>query len=272
MDVFFGKHDTILTNVDYLDLELTLDCGQAFRWEKQDDDSWSGVAGNKYLNIKKDGDSFVLKNTSSDDYLQFWQHYFDFDRDYTSICSRLSEDRLLSEAIDSYYGIRILNQDPWEALCSFIISQNNNISRIKSIIKRLCDACGDPIGGGVYAFPRPEQLSLMSVDDFQKIGAGYRAEYLAQLATQAVSGNIDLQKIKTLPLNDARNELLSILGVGNKVADCALLFGLGFFEAFPMDTWMKKVMTQYGGTMPDCFKGYEGLAQQYLFHWARHNL
>ncbi|MBR2099948.1 MAG: DNA-3-methyladenine glycosylase 2 family protein, partial [Eubacterium sp.] len=137
---------------------------------------------------------------------------------------------------------------------------------------RLCRAYGEDLGNGRYTFPSAERLAELSVADFEAIGAGYRAKYLEKLAKDVASGNIDLSKIKSLSLEEARKALLDIYGVGIKVANCALLFGFGFLSAFPVDVWMKRVMEYYPNGLPECFTGIEGIAQQYLFHWARNNL
>lgn len=266
------NNSVIVSGVECLDLDLTLDCGQAFRWERQADGSYSGVAGGHFLNIKKENGDLIFNETSIDVFNDFWVDYFDLNKDYKGICERLKEDELLSSTIDEYYGIRILNQEPWEALCSFVISQQNNIKRIKLIISRLCRAYGEDLGNGYYTFPSAETLSGLGVSDFEAIGAGYRAKYLEKLAKDVACNNIDLQKIKSLSLDDARKALLDIYGVGIKVANCALLFGFGFYSAFPVDVWMKRVMEFYPNGLPECFTGIEGIAQQYLFHWARNNL
>ena len=273
MEIEIKNNDIILHGVKCLDLELTLDCGQAFRWVKEKDESFSGVASGVYLNISKIGeDTFLLKDTSENDFENIWRKYFDFDRDYVKICETLKEDKLLASTIDEYYGIRILNQDSWEALCSFVISQQNNIKRIKGIIERLCEKYGQEVKKGFYSFPSAKRLSELSVEDFEELGTGYRAKYLEKLAKGVASGEIDLEKIKNLPLERARKELLNIYGVGIKVANCALLFGFGFYDAFPVDVWMKRVMEYYPDGLPKCFDGIGGIAQQYLFHWARNNL
>lgn len=273
MEIEIKNNDIILHGVKCLDLELTLDCGQAFRWVKEKDESFSGVVSGVYLNISKIGeDTFLLKDTSENDFENIWRKYFDFDRDYVKICETLKEDKLLASTIDEYYGIRILNQDSWEALCSFVISQQNNIKRIKGIIERLCEKYGQEVKKGFYSFPSAKRLSKLSVEDFEELGTGYRAKYLEKLAKGVASGEIDLEKIKNLPLEKARKELLNIYGVGIKVANCALLFGFGFYDAFPVDVWMKRVMEYYPDGLPKCFDGIGGIAQQYLFHWARNNL
>lgn len=272
MFVLYKNNDIILEGIKCLDLDLTLDCGQAFRWVKENDGSWSGVVKGVYLNISKINDTIILKNTTKENYENIWKDYFDFDKDYAAICNTLKQDSLIAPTVDEYYGIRILNQDSWEALCSFVISQQNNIKRIKGIIDRLCKTYGDDLGNGYFSFPSAKKLSKLSVEDFEALGTGYRAKYLERLAKDVTSGEIDLEKIKALPLEDARKELLNIFGVGIKVANCALLFGFGFYDAFPVDVWMKRVMEYYPDGLPECFNGIGGIAQQYLFHWARNNL
>lgn len=267
------ENKIILENVPCLSLALSLDCGQAFRWVQEEDGSWSGVAFGKFLNIIDNGNGeFVLNNTTIDDFEAVWRNYFDLGRDYVSICDRLKQDELISSTIDEYYGIRILNQEPWEALFSFVISQQNNIKRIKGIIDRLCRAYGERVQGDWYSFPTAERLSKCTVQDFEALGAGYRAKYLKKLADDVASGKIDLEKIKNMDLESAKKALLDINGVGIKVANCALLFGFQFVECFPQDVWIKRVMEFYPNGLPECFKGAQGIAQQYLFHWARNNL
>lgn len=272
MNIICENNDIILKNVECLDLDLTLDCGQAFRWIKNADDSWSGVVKGTYLNISKRNNDIVLRNTTRSEYESIWKDYFDFDKDYVKICNRLKQDSLIAPTVDEYYGIRILNQDSWEALCSFVISQQNNIKRIKGIINRLCTQYGDEVCEGFYSFPSAERLSRLDVSDFERLGTGYRAKYLERLSKDVACGKIDLGKIKALSLDNARKELLNIYGVGVKVANCALLFGFGFYDAFPVDVWMKRVMEYYPDGLPECFNGIGGIAQQYLFHWARNNL
>ncbi len=272
MEVKYIGNDIVLENIRCLDLDLTLDCGQAFRWEKQEDGSWSGVVKGVFLNISKTDDTVLLKNTTKENFENIWLDYFDFNKDYVKICDTLKQDSLLAPTVDEYYGIRILNQDSWEALCSFVISQQNNIKRIKGIISRLCKAYGDEVRNGFYSFPSAEKLSSLTVADFEELGMGYRAKYLEKLSKDVADGKIDLEKIKALTLDEARKELLNIYGVGIKVANCALLFGFGFYDAFPVDVWMKRVMEYYPDGLPECFDGIGGIAQQYLFHWARNNL
>ncbi len=269
MNVTFQDGNTVVSGVLCFNLALTLGCGQAFRWEAQEDGSFCGVAGGRYLQILQEGDTLIFYDTSKEAYEDFWQHYFDLERDYAAICETLAGDSLLKETVEAYEGIRILRQEPWEALCSFVISQQNNIKRIKLIIRRLCEAYGDDLGNGRYAFPTAEQLAGKNAADFEALGAGYRGKYLARLAQDVAGGTVDLAKIKALPLQEAQKELMKCYGVGRKVADCALLYGFGFDSAFPVDVWMKRVLAYYPDGLPACFDGIEGIAQQYLFHWAR---
>ncbi len=272
MEILYKDNDIIIKDVQCLDLELTLDCGQAFRWVKNADNSFSGVAKGVYLNISKQGNDVILKNTTKENFESIWYDYFDFGRDYVKITDTLKQDSLIAPTVDEYYGIRILNQDSWEALCSFVISQQNNIKRIKGIIDRLCRKYGERVYNDFYSFPDAQTLSRLSAADFEELGCGYRAKYLERLAKDVADGRIDLEKIKALSLDEARKELLNIYGVGIKVANCALLFGFGFYDAFPVDVWMKRVMEYYPDGLPKCFDGIGGIAQQYLFHWARNNL
>lgn len=266
------ENNIVVSGVRCFDLDLTLDCGQAFRWQRQEDSSYCGVAGGRFLHISKQDDNLIFENTTDEDFYGFWVDYFDLEKDYDEICQRLKSDTLLSSTIDEYYGIRILNQESWEALCSFVISQQNNIKRIKLIISRLCEKYGDELENGYYTFPSAQRLSELSVEDFAELGAGYRAKYLERLAKAVAGGEIDLQAIKAMPLEQAKKELLKIYGVGTKVADCVLLFGMRFYSCCPLDVWMKRVMEYYPDGFPKCFEGIEGIAQQYLFHWARNNL
>lgn len=265
-------NDIVVKGVKCLDLDLTLDCGQAFRWSRQEDGSYCGVAGGYFLHIEKVNDDLIFRDTEERVFYDFWVNYFDLEKDYDSICQTLKGDSLLASTIDEYYGIRILNQDSWEALFSFVVSQQNNIKRIKLIIDRLCKAYGEEVKDGYYSFPSAERLSKLSLEDFEALGTGYRGKYLEKLAKDVASGEIDLDYIKGLSLADAKKELLNIYGVGEKVANCALLFGMQFYECFPLDVWMKRVMEYYPKGLPECFKGIEGIAQQYLFYWARNNL
>lgn len=256
-----GK-DILLTQSDF-DLDETLDCGQAFRWEKAPDGSYSGYFVNKPLKISRRSDGvFVFHNTTEEDFLNVWADYFDLYTDYGELKERFSQDETLKKACAFAGGIRLLKQDKWEALCSFIISQNNNIPRIKGIISRLCQHYG--------GFPTYEQLSLETPESLGFLRAGFRAKYLVDAAKKLSDGTLSLEEISKSSLEDARKALMTIKGVGPKVAECALLYGMYRTEAFPVDVWIKRVMSDYyPDGLPDCVKGAEGIAQQYLFHYIR---
>ncbi len=246
-------------------LAQTLDCGQCFRWELQPDGSYTGVASGRVLNLSERNLPQILEDP-------FWSEYFDLRLDYGKIRSEFAaRDPVLAEAARFAPGMRILNQEPWEALCSFIISQNNNIPRIKGIVARFCEAFGKELGGA-YAFPRAETVAVLEETDLSPLRSGFRARYLIDAARKVAGGQIDFAELKRLPLAEARTKLTAITGVGPKVADCTLLYGLHRLEAFPMDVWMKRAMrTLFPGREPESFGKYAGIAQQYIFHYSRNN-
>lgn len=255
-----------------LDLAQTLDCGQAFRWGRQPDDSYIGVAQGRRLHISRSGDELLLHSTTMEDYHSVWQDYFDLGRDYTALKEQFAHDTVLCGALDYAGGIRVLRQEPWETICTFIISANNNIPRIKGIVERLSQLCGEPLGQGCYTFPTPAAMAELTEDDLAPLRCGYRDKFLLDAARKVASGELSLDEVTALPTAEARAALMLINGVGPKVADCALLFGFGRSECFPMDTWMKKVMAVlYPQGLPDGLLTNAGIAQQYLFHYARNH-
>ncbi len=261
--------DFILNNVTCLDLAETLDCGQAFRWRLIDNNKWYGIAFGKELTLEMKGDKLIFYNTTENEFNNIWKNYFDFNRDYLKIEKIMQTDNKLMQMWQTSSGVRVLNQEPWEALCSFIISQNNNIKRIKGIIERLCECYGKRLENG-YAFPSPFEIAKLSIEDLAPLRCGFRAKYIIDAARKVASGEIDLDKIKGLSLEDAEKELTKIYGVGLKVADCTLLFGLGFSEAFPKDVWIKRAMPLlFPNGLPKECKGIEGIIQQYIFSFAR---
>ena len=273
MNMFSAKFDNnnvYITNYGGFDLPHTLDCGQAFRWEETENGIWRGVAFDKYLELEKLADgTVVLYNTSKEDFENIWRHYFDLDRDYDGIINAISEDKTLKRASEYAHGIRVLNQEPWETLCSFIISQNNNIKRIKGIISRLCENFGEN-KGGFYTFPTAEKIAELTLEDLSVLRSGFRAKYILDAAKKVSSGEVELKKLKAAPTDGARDELMKITGVGPKVADCVLLFGLEHADAFPKDVWIKRAMqVLFDGELPECAKPYAGIAQQYIFLFAR---
>ncbi len=282
MNYKVSGNDIILVQSDF-DLDETLDCGQAFRWEKIDknskdadiladvdfDKAYKGFKLNSPLLIsqKKSAENsnesqITLHNTSEHDFLGIWVDYFDLETDYSVLKRDFSIDETMSCACKFAPGIRMLKQDKWEALCSFIISQNNNIPRIKGIISRMCEYYG--------GFPDYEAIAGETVESLAFMRAGFRAKYLIDAAQRLASGEIDLNIISSMDLDSARKSLMTIKGVGPKVAECALLYGMYRIDAFPIDVWIKRVMEEYyPNGLPACVKGREGIAQQYLFHYIR---
>lgn len=264
------KNDSvILEDAKCLDIPLCLDCGQAFRFCETENNTFHGVAFGKILDVEKDGNKYIFKHTSKEEFLNIWYKYFDLDTDYESMVSSFSDEYLI-KACKEFYGIRILRQEPWEALCSFIISQNNNIPRIKGIVERLCRDFGEQISGDDYTFPSYEVLYDKTPEDLAVLRAGFRSKYIIDAAKKVKSKEVDLYNLHSMSIEDARQELMKITGVGPKVAECTLLYGIGMMNAFPVDVWVKRIVSElYPSGLPECIKGVEGIAQQYLFHWRR---
>lgn len=251
------------------DLAATLECGQCFRAAVSEDGVAQLFYKDKFLKVKQSGDSLIFYNTTKDDFENVWQEYFDLSRDYNAIIEGFSPDPLLYKIARSQQGIRILKQDPFEALISFIISQNNNIPRIKLIISLLCENFGEKTENG-YAFPTLERLAGASVDDLAVIRSGFRAKYIKSATDLLISKKIDLEKIKNLDMETAEAELLKIKGVGKKVAACCLLYGMNFLDAYPKDVWINRAFnTLFLDGMPPCAAPYSGIAQQYIFNYIR---
>lgn len=268
MKIYSSGNHLVLDEVSHLDIALTLDCGQAFRWAKNDQGQWEGIVNGVFLRLSQSGNQVTLYDTSEKTFNKVWKPYFDLDRDYESIISSYTDESLVT-ACREYPGIRILKQDEWEAICSFIISANNNIPRIKGIIQRFCQSFGNDTGNG-YSFPTAERVAHLTVEDLAPIRAGFRAKYIIDAAQKIASKEVDIEKVKALPFDEAKAELMKIKGVGEKVAQCSLLYGFGRMEAFPVDVWVKRILEElYPDGLPECIKGTEGIAQQYLFHWRR---
>lgn len=260
--------EVILDSV--INLDHSLDCGQSFRWKKSGD-IWEAVAYGKKLSLKQtDEKTLVFYNTTQEDFDLIWKKYFDLERDYDVIISRFKEDKYLLKATEKYKGLRVLNQEPWEAICSFIISQNNNIPRIKGIIERLCENFGEDLGDGFFTFPSAEKISTLSLEDLAPLRSGFRAKYILDAAKKVANKEIDLEQIFSNHISYGREELMKIKGVGAKVSECALLYGFQKTDAFPVDVWVKRIMEElYPDGMPECAYPELGIAQQYLFHWRR---
>ena len=280
----------ILKNPKSFELKDIFDCGQCFRWNTEEDGSYTGVFGKNILNVKRDGKNINFKGICDGNIEYIIYDYFDLNRDYERIKETLSEiDENMKKSVLYGKGIRILNQDLWETIMSFIISANNNIPRIKGIIERLSKKYGSKIsfnGKEYYTFPTPEQLRDVTVEDYRKLGLGFRDIRLYETTQMILNKDIDLEKLKNNSNTiEVREELLKLSGVGQKVADCILLFStLKRFEVFPIDVWVRRVMNdlyikqedetkvskkQIEKIAEEKFGNLAGLAQQYLFYWRR---
>ena len=279
-----------LKNPKSFELKDIFDCGQCFRWNIEEYGSYTGVFGKNILNVKRDGKNINFKGICDGNIEYIIYDYFDLNRDYERIKEKLSEiDENMKKSVLYGKGIRILNQDLWETIISFIISANNNIPRIKGIIERLSKKYGSEIsfnGKEYYIFPTPEQLKDVTVEDYRKLGLGFRDIRLYETTQMILNKDIDLEKLKNNPNTiEVREELLKLSGVGPKVADCILLFStLKRFEVFPIDVWVRRVMNdlyikqedetkvskkQIEKIAEEKFGNLAGLAQQYLFYWRR---
>lgn len=272
----------IIKSIKDFDPVHTFECGQCFRWNREGE-GYVGIVGNKVIKVVAEDEDILLYNATMEDYNILWKKYFDLDRDYGDIKGVLSNDPILAKAITYGWGIRILNQDPWETLISFIISANNGISRIKGIIENICKLYGDRIewkGRTYYTFPKPDTLANAKIEDLRGCSCGYRAEYIKATSQMVADGTIDLHGISNMPYERAHKELLRCMGVGPKVADCILLFSMEKGEAFPVDVWVRRVMEYFylkDGATPKKIKAFSaekfgelaGYAQQYLFYYAR---
>ena len=284
------KQKYILENQESFELKDIFDCGQCFRWNKQEDGSYTGVFRNNVLNVKKEDNKITFQGICENDIKKTVEKYFDLNRDYEEIKSKLAQiDDNMKTSIEYGRGIRILNQDLWETIISFIISANNNIPRIKGIIERLSEKYGNKIeynNQKYYTFPTPEQLKDVTVEEYRKLGLGFRDIRLYETVKMVLDKKVDLEKMKENPNTvEVREELLTLSGVGPKVADCILLFSdLKRFEVFPIDVWVRRVMNdlyikqkdenkvskkQIEKIAEEKFGNLAGLAQQYLFYWRR---
>ena len=280
----------IIKNCNTFELKDIFECGQCFRFNKQEDESYTGVVGNNVINVKKIDNEIHIKSVGQDNLEELVVNYFDLNRNYEQIKDKLSKiDENMQKSISYGKGIRILNQDLWETIISFIISANNNIPRIKGIIDRMSERYGKKIifeGKEYYTFPTIDELSKASVEDLRALGLGFRDVRVYETTKIIKNKEIDLEQLKNeKDFNKVRNTLLTLPGVGPKVADCILLFStLKRWEAFPIDVWVRRVMNELYIKNPDETKvkkeeiekiAYEkfgnlaGIAQQYLFYWKR---
>lgn len=277
MNYYDNNGSLVIEGLKDFNIEEILECGQCFRFAKLGDLKYSVTALGRVLTAEQKGDSLTLYDCTADEFEAKWRHYFDMDRDYGAIKEKISyNDDIMRSAVNYAGGIRLLNQEPYECLLSFIISQNNNIPRIKGIIAAMSDKYGTDGN-----FPTLEQLSDVTEDDLFALKMGFRNKYIYDAVHKLLAGEVRLDTLIDMPCDEAREELKKIKGVGNKVADCVLLFSLGHREVFPIDVWVRRVVSEL------YFDGEEqslnaiadfarnkwgelaGYAQQYLFYYAR---
>ena len=250
----------------------TFECGQCFRWNDDGTGAYLGVASGSAAKVfVRDGKAFI--ECASGD-IDFWRGYLDMDTDYAAARKSVMVGEYLTECAEYGEGIRILRQDRWEALCSFIISQCNNIPRIKGIVEKLCSMFGEAFDtpwGVKYAFPSAGRVALLEEPELAPLHAGYRAPYIINAARAVSSGELDLGYAASLDGDEARKYLKTLKGVGDKVANCAVLFGLHRLDAFPIDVWIKRALREHmpAGFDPKTLGEYAGLAQQYMFFRER---
>ena len=290
-EVLYENDKIILKDVKNFNIKQILECGQCFRWEKVNDNNYIGVAFGKVIEVLQEGNNVTIYNSNKNDFENIWFNYFDLDRDYDKIKEGLANDEILTKSVEYGYGIRLLNQDPFELLISFIISARNSIPSIMKTIKKISEKWGEAIeykGKTYYTFPTPEQLKNATLDEIKDTGASFRSKYIldtiARVNEASETGNkdYDLEYIKTLPADECHKALQNFMGVGAKVADCIMLFSMSKYSAFPVDVWVKRAMMHFYGAEDGSlnkirifarnkFGDLSGFAQQYLFYYAREN-
>ena len=289
----------ILENVKDFNIKQILECGQCFRWERISDTNYIIVAYRRVIEVIQDGSQVTILNTNMKDFNEIWKNYFDLNVNYEEVKEELSRDEILKKSVEFGYGIRILNQDPFEMLISFIISARNSIPSIMKTIKKISERWGDKIeykGNIYYAFPTPEQLKKATLEEMKETGTSFRSKYIIDTISKVNAvieaknnkaldeelQQFDLEYIKSLPVDECHKALQNFMGVGAKVADCIMLFSMSKHSAFPVDVWIKRAMIHFY-LAPDVslnkirvfgrdkFGELAGLAQQYLFYYAREN-
>lgn len=256
-----------------LDLVKTFECGQCFRWNADEKGVYTGVVRGYAARIWTEGEDIFIRSAAPE---ALWREYFDLGRDYAAISRSFSGGEYLENCVRFGQGIRILRQEPWEALCSFIISQCNNIKRIKGIVERLCEAFGEVTeldGEKFYTFPCAVRLAECTESQLAPLRCGYRAAYILTAARAVASGDLKPDELIDADYKEAKRALLALNGVGEKVANCVVLFGLYHMEAFPIDVWIRRALREHfpPDFDPASLGEYAGLAQQYIFYYAREN-
>jgi len=286
MNIIEKDNKIILEGIsEDFDPQHVFDCGQCFRWLKEEDGSYTGVVQGRVINVKKENDLIIFDNTNKEDFDNIWFNYFDLERDYSEIKNELKiMDEYLEKATEFGQGIRILQQDGWEMLISFIISANNRIPMIQRAINNLSEKYGEFIGEyrgkKYYAFPTPEALSQASLEDIRACQTGFRDKYIKSVVDYVSENNEDVLSYRELSTEECIKELVKFNGVGPKVADCIALFGMQKYDTFPVDVWVKRVMEEFyveeNLSLPkirkfalEKFGDFAGFSQQYLFYYAR---
>lgn len=279
------ENGIIIKDVKNFELSHIFDCGQCFRWKQQENGNYIGVAFEKVIEVEKTNNDVILYNTNEEEFKNIWCNYFDLYRDYDAIKEILSKDELLRKSVEFGWGIRLLQQQPFEIIISFIISANNRIPMIKRAINNMAEKWGKPItykDKTYYTFPSIDDLENCTIDELEKCGTGFRAKYIKNTIDAILRGDIDINYIKDLDDDMCHSELQKISGVGPKVGDCIMLFSMNKYSAFPVDVWVKRAM-QHFYLAPDVslkkirefgrdkFGQLSGFAQQYLFYYAREN-
>ena len=271
----YKENTVVFQNVFDYDLAQTFSCGQCFRWDEKDD-TWQGFAGAYPCKVWFNGDDLnvecLVEVGDMDAFRDYMAHYLGLDMDYSQLKAQFSQDETMKAAISYAPGIRVLNQPFFETLITFIISRNNNIPRIKKIVDAMAQTYGTKVGD-LYAFPTAQQLKDVTIEQYSELRMGFRAKYVYDAVQKILAGEVDEATAKSLCYQDAQKHLLQIKGVGPKVADCVLLFSCEKYESFPKDVWINRALEQmFPQGLPQCIKGMEGIAQQYIFHYARFNL
>lgn len=297
IETYIENDISVVVVKDVLNFELPhiFECGQCFRWNKQENGRYIGVAFGRVIEVEKRNNDVLIYNTTEEEFKNIWMEYFDLSRNYGDIKNILSRDELLKKAVEFGHGIRLLKQEPFELIISFIISANNRIPMIKRAIEKISKSFGEPLyykDKVYYAFPTVEKLHAATEQELESLGTGFRAKYIRDTVekiynssnslSETCNENFDINLIIRKNDDDCHSELQNFMGIGPKVADCIMLFSMGKYSAFPVDVWVKRAM-QHFYVAPDVslkkirdfgrekFGELSGFAQQYLFYYAREN-
>ncbi len=287
MEIVIDNDDIIIKKLENFDPEHIFECGQAFRWDREEDGSYTVVAFNRVLNVLKVGEDVIFRNTNLEDFENIWKNYFDLNTEYKAIQETFNSDETMKKCIEYGDGIRILQQDEFETIISFMISANNRIPQIKKSIRLICEKYGNFIetynNRDYYSFPTPSELSICKPEDLREhCRVGFRDERIYKVANMIENGEFPFYDLKNKTREEIRDTLITLPGIGEKIADCITLFGYDKKDSFPVDVWIKRVMeTLYFGKEVkkkevsdlgrDKFGKYAGVAQQYLFYYGREN-